>query len=75
MKDANGKEISEELKKLKEGGAEKDNEGNGFTVKRGSNSTVSAKSIKDNDYLDTKYNTIGEPFKPFVADVTWGNFS
>jgi hypothetical protein len=75
VKDANGKDISDELKKMKEGGGEQEAEGNGFTIKRGSNSTVSAKSLKDHDNLDPKFNTISEPFKPFVADNTWGNFS
>jgi hypothetical protein len=60
---------------MKEGGPEEEKENNGFTVKRGSNSSVSDDRINDNDAFDAKYNTISEPFKPFVADTSAANFS
>ena len=49
---------------MKEGGPSQNEAENGFTVRRGSNSTVSARSTKKI-----------EPFVPFVPDLSSKNFS
>mgnify|MGYP000713289800 CR=1 FL=1 len=73
--DNNGEDVKDKLSKMKEGGPGEEKETAGFTVKRGSNSTVSDDRINDKDTFDAKFNTISEPFKPFVADTSAANFS
>ena len=73
--DNNGEDVKDKLSKMKQGGHGEEKETAGFTVKRGSNSTVSNHSIKNAEDFDKKYNTITTPFIPFVPDTSHDNFS